>query len=79
MRAATRPKHVVLDERIGSHIRDYRTMSGLSQHALATALGISHQQLQKYETGTNRISASRLWHCAEVLGVRITDFFVPPE
>jgi transcriptional regulator with XRE-family HTH domain len=79
MRAATRPKHVVLDERIGSQIRDYRTMSGLSQNALATALGISHQQLQKYETGTNRISASRLWHCAEVLGVRITDFFEPPE
>jgi DNA-binding XRE family transcriptional regulator len=64
-----------LDEQIGRRIRDRRRFSGLAQHELAKALGISHQQLQKYEAGKNRISASRLWRCAEVLDTPISDFF----
>ena len=65
-----------LDEQIGRRIRDRRKLSGLAQHELAKALGISHQQLQKYEAGKNRISASRLWRCAEVLDTPISDFFL---
>ena len=64
-----------LDEQIGRRIRDRRRLSGLSQHELAKDLGISHQQLQKYEAGKNRISASRLWRCAEILATPISDFF----
>jgi transcriptional regulator with XRE-family HTH domain len=50
-------------------------MLGLAQHELAEALGISHQQLQKYEAGKNRISASRLWWCADVLDMPMDYFF----
>jgi PAS domain S-box-containing protein len=64
-----------LDEQIGRHIRDRRRLLGLAQHDLATAMGISHQQLQKYEAGKNRISAARLWRCAEILGTPISYFF----
>jgi PAS domain S-box-containing protein len=63
------------DEQIGKRMRDRRKELGLAQHELATALGISHQQLQKYEAGKNRISAARLWHCAEILKTPIGYFF----
>jgi PAS domain S-box-containing protein len=64
-----------LDEQIGRRIRDRRRLLSLAQHDLATAMGISHQQLQKYEAGKNRISAARLWRCAEILGTPISYFF----
>ena len=69
------PKQGELDGWIGSRIRDRRRMLGLAQHELAEALGISHQQLQKYEAGKNRISASRLWWCADVLDMPMDYFF----
>jgi transcriptional regulator with XRE-family HTH domain len=69
------PEQEELDGWIGSRIRDRRRMLGLAQHELAEALGISHQQLQKYEAGKNRISASRLWWCADVLDTPIDYFF----
>jgi ribosome-binding protein aMBF1 (putative translation factor) len=75
MTTTTKTKQGELDEQIGRRIRDRRTLSGLAQHELAKALGISHQQLQKYEAGKNRISASRLWRCAEILHTPISDFF----
>jgi transcriptional regulator with XRE-family HTH domain len=75
MTTAPRTTQIGIDEQIGRRIRDRRRVSGLAQHELAKALGVSHQQLQKYEAGKNRISASRLWRCAEVLDTPISDFF----
>jgi transcriptional regulator with XRE-family HTH domain len=50
-------------------------MVGMTQQQLADRVGIKFQQIQKYETGMNRVSASRLWDIAEVLGVQISFFF----
>ena len=52
-----------------------RLMLGISQEKIAAELGVTFQQLQKYEKGTNRISASRLQDLAEILGVQIGYFF----
>ena len=60
-----------LDARVGNRLKLRRTVLGMSQEALADRLGISWQQLQKYEAGINRISASRLVQLAEILR---TDF-----
>ena len=51
-----------IDGQVGARVRMRRLMLGLSQTALADALGITFQQVQKYESGRNRISASRLQH-----------------
>lgn len=59
----------------GSRISLRRSALGLSQTALARQIGISFQQVQKYETGTNRISASRLHRVAVVLGTSVEAFF----
>lgn len=63
------------DEKVGSNIRLRRTMLGLTQEQLASALNISYQQVQKYETGANRISAGRLYEIARHLNVEIGFFF----
>ncbi len=60
-----------IDRMIGANIRFHRLRSQLSQAKLAARIGISFQQLQKYERGINRIAASRLLHIAEALGVSI--------
>jgi transcriptional regulator with XRE-family HTH domain len=52
-----------------------RMMLGMSQEKLAEGIGLTFQQVQKYEKGTNRISASRLQHIAHILGVSVTYFF----
>ena len=57
------------DKHVGSRVRMRRLMLDLSQSALATALGVTIQQMQKYEKGANRISASRLHHISDVLQV----------
>ncbi len=66
---------VDFDKHIGQRLRERRVVLGLSQTVLADGLGISFQQLQKYEKGFNRISAGRLYGCAELLGVRPEYFF----
>lgn len=63
-----------IDRHVGGRIRLRRTMLGLSQEKLAEELGITFQQVQKYEKGMNRVGASRLWDLAQVLGVPV-DFF----
>jgi transcriptional regulator with XRE-family HTH domain len=68
-------KHPV-DAHVGKRIRHQRWMVGMSQQQLAEQVGIKFQQVQKYETGMNRVSASRLWDIAEALGVGIDFFFV---
>ncbi len=63
-----------IDTHVGSRVRVRRTLLGMSQERLAEELGITFQQVQKYEKGLNRIGASRLWDLAQVLGVSV-DFF----
>ena len=67
-------KHLV-DVHVGKRIRQRRWMNGTTQQQLAEAVGIKFQQIQKYETGMNRVSASRLWDIARTLGVTIGFFF----
>lgn len=68
-----------IDAYVGSRISLRRSAMGLSQTALARQLGISFQQVQKYETGTNRISASRLHRVAMILGTSVESFFPAAE
>lgn len=63
-----------IDVHVGSRVREARKIFNLSQEGLADALGITFQQVQKYEKGQNRIGASRLWDLAQVFGVSV-DFF----
>lgn len=67
-------KHHV-DVHVGKRIRHRRWMTGMTQQQLAERVGIKFQQIQKYETGMNRVSASRLWDIAEALEVDISFFF----
>lgn len=60
-----------VDRHVGSRVRMRRMLIGMSQEKLGEALGITFQQIQKYEKGTNRIGASRLHQIAQVLGVPI--------
>ena len=64
-----------VDVHVGSRVRERRLMLGLSQEKLAGAIGLSFQQVQKYEKGTNRIGSSRLQQIASVLKVAVTYFF----
>ena len=61
-----------IDRHVGSRVRMRRMMLGMSQEKLGDALGLTFQQVQKYEKGVNRIGASRLHKLAGVLGVPIT-------
>lgn len=65
----------IIDTHVGARMRLRRTLLGISQEQLAAALGLTFQQVQKYERGTNRISASRLFQLSRVLDVPITWFF----
>jgi transcriptional regulator with XRE-family HTH domain len=67
-------KHSV-DVHVGKRIRHRRWMIGVTQQQLAERVGIKFQQIQKYETGMNRVSASRLWDIAEALQVPVSFFF----
>jgi transcriptional regulator with XRE-family HTH domain len=64
-----------IDVHVGGRIRMRRLLLGMNQETLANALGLTFQQVQKYEGGANRVSASRLSAMAEILGVPISYFF----
>ncbi|MBS7539688.1 helix-turn-helix domain-containing protein [Ancylobacter lacus] len=64
-----------IDKHVGSRVRMRRMMVSMSQEKLGESLGITFQQIQKYEKGTNRIGASRLQHISSVLGVPVSFFF----
>jgi transcriptional regulator with XRE-family HTH domain len=64
-----------IDIHVGSRIRLRRNMMGMSQEKLGESLGITFQQIQKYEKGTNRVGASRLQSIASILGVPVAFFF----
>jgi transcriptional regulator with XRE-family HTH domain len=64
-----------IDQYVGSRVRMRRMMLGMSQTALGDALDVTFQQVQKYEKGTNRISASRLQQVCDILQVPVPFFF----
>ncbi len=64
-----------VDVHVGKRIRHRRWMIGMTQQQLADKVGIKFQQIQKYETGANRVSASRLWDIAQALGVPVSFCF----
>ena len=64
-----------IDMHVGKRVRLRRTLLGMSQEQLGTELNITFQQVQKYERGANRISASRLWDIGQILDVPISYFF----
>lgn len=64
-----------VDVHVGKRIRHRRWLVGKTQQQLAEQVGIKFQQIQKYETGANRVSASRLWDIAEALDVPVSFFF----
>ena len=65
----------IVDVHVGKRIRQRRWLVGMTQQKLAEAVGIKFQQIQKYETGANRVSASRLWDIADALEVDVSFFF----
>ena len=67
------------DEFVGKKIRNYRWLLGVSQTDLGTAIGVKFQQVQKYETGANRISASKLFDTANYLNQPVEAFFPKTE
>lgn len=64
-----------VDSHVGGCIRKRRTLLGLTQEQLASTLNISYQQVQKYETGANRVSAGRLFQISQELSVEVGYFF----
>lgn len=64
-----------VDVHVGQKIRQRRWLTGMTQQRLAELVGIKFQQIQKYETGANRVSASRLWDIADALDVDVSFFF----
>jgi transcriptional regulator with XRE-family HTH domain len=67
------------DVEVGRRVRMFRLQKGLSQEKLGDALGITFQQVQKYEKGANRIGAGRIQRIAEILDVPVTSFFTPQK
>lgn len=65
----------IVDVHVGKRIRQRRWLVGMTQQKLAECVGIKFQQIQKYETGANRVSASRLWDIADALEVDVSFFF----
>ena len=68
-------KNNAIDIHVGKRVRSRRTLLGMSQEQLGVTLDLTSQQVQKYESGANRISASRLWDISQVLDVSIGYFF----
>lgn len=64
-----------IDVHVGSRVRMRRMLIGMSQERLGEQLGLTFQQVQKYEKGSNRVSASRLYQMAKILGVPVQYFF----
>jgi len=64
-----------VDVHVGKRVRHRRWLIGMTQQQLAERVGIKFQQIQKYETGANRVSASRLWDIADALDVDVSFFF----
>jgi transcriptional regulator with XRE-family HTH domain len=72
---AGRPRAQDVDRHVGARLRELRISAGLSQQALGDLIGVTYQQAHKYESGVNRISASRLFALALALDVEVNEFF----
>jgi transcriptional regulator with XRE-family HTH domain len=72
---ARRSRNHLVDRHVGATIRARRKALGLSQTELGRRVGITFQQIQKYERGTNRVSASTLYEIAETLAMPVAEFF----
>ena len=68
-------EYAYVDEHVGNRIRVHRMLMGLSQEKLGEGLGVTFQQVQKYENGANRVSASRLFQISKILNVPVPYFF----
>lgn len=79
MNGSENRKANAIDDYVGSRVKLRRRTLGLSQQALADEIGVTFQQLQKYEGGANRISASRLYRLAQALDIPLNWFFEQPE
>lgn len=64
-----------VDIHVGERLKSRRALMGMSQEKLADSVNLTFQQIQKYERGTNRVSASRLWQFSKILNVPISYFF----
>jgi transcriptional regulator with XRE-family HTH domain len=64
-----------IDRYVGTRIRERRIVLGLTQQQLADLIGVTYQQVHKYERGINRVSAGRLFEIARMLSVPVNDFF----
>jgi len=64
-----------IDEYVGRQLRSIRLLRGLTQEKLAESINLTFQQLQKYERGANRISASRMYQLSQILGISPSLFF----
>ena len=76
-KSVTKKEHNVIDTAVGARVRARRVNMSISQEKLGEALGVTFQQVQKYEKGTNRISASKLEAIARFLDVPVSYFFEP--
>lgn len=64
-----------VDVQVGARMREFRIRAGMSQQALGGTFGVSYQQIQKYETGVNRMGASRLIQVTQALGCSVQELF----
>ena len=71
----TQPTCQEIDTLVGKRVRYLRTVKGMSQEALGDQVGVTFQQIQKYERGINRISASKLYQLSLIFGVSVASFF----
>ena len=74
-RSGKQQKPHAVDVHVGERIRELRHLRDMTQMELAKQVGVRFQQVQKYETGFNRVSASRLYMIAEALDVEVVDLF----
>ncbi len=72
---AKKGKSNPIDGHVGSRVRERRRLLGMSQEMLGKAIGVTFQQIQKYERGSNRVGASRLFTLSKVLSVPVSFFF----
>src|SRR5260370_521939 len=70
-----RPNGTTIDDYVSARIRERRVMLGLTQHQLGEMIGVTYQQVHKYERGKNRVTAGRLFEIARVLDAPITYFY----
>ncbi|HEX2591919.1 MAG TPA: helix-turn-helix transcriptional regulator [Rhizomicrobium sp.] len=75
MKRKTRGQATDIDAHVGERIRALREQRGMSQEALGQSVDVSFQQIQKYERGTNRVGASRLFELSQVFNVPVETFF----